>query len=540
MTTFNGDNNGNSFEGTDDDDIYNLFGGNDVVFGSDGGDILFGGTGNDRVVYNLSDTGVQVSLDNAFGTGAGDDAAGDQYFSIEDVSGSLFDDLIQGNDDANSISGNNGNDTLKGAGGNDFLEGDRGTDNLIGGDGDDRLSGGANGDTLDGGAGIDTADYSASAIGFGAAITVNLETGVGSAGNALGDTYFSIENVNGTFSADSITGNGVDNRLSGFGGADTLKGGGGNDDLFGGIADDSLVGGVGDDFLNGGTGNDTMIGNDGDDTFIVDSSADIVNEVLGSGIDTVFSDVSFSLTSSDVQGDVENVTLTGFGNLSVSGNALDNRLLGNSGSNSLNGREGADRMVGFGGNDTYRVDNTGDIVDEGGFGTSGTDRVISTISFNLGGPKVVGPVENLTLSGDLSLTGIGNSLNNIIFGNTGGNLLSGLGGNDTVNGGLGADVFLFNAALSSTTNVDTISDFNVADDTIRLENAFMSALNTGTLAASAFRIGAAAADATDRIIYNSVNGDLFYDADGTGANAAILFAELDPNLALTSADFVII
>ena len=108
-------------------------------------------------------------------------------------------------------------------------------------------------------------------------------------------------------------------------------------------------------------------------------------------------------------------------------------------------------------------------------------------------------------------------------------------GNDTLTGGAGTDTFFFNAALNGTTNVDTITDFSVADDTFRLENTgFFTALTaTGTLAATAFVVGAAAADALDRIIYNSSTGIVSYDSDGTGANAAIAFAKVTP---LTGAD----
>ena len=77
-------------------------------------------------------------------------------------------------------------------------------------------------------------------------------------------------------------------------------------------------------------------------------------------------------------------------------------------------------------------------------------------------------------------------------------------------GGLGNDKFDFDTALSVLTNVDTITDFNVANDTIRLENSIFTALTaTGILSAAAFHIGAGAAAADDRIIYNNATGDLF-------------------------------
>ena len=66
-------------------------------------------------------------------------------------------------------------------------------------------------------------------------------------------------------------------------------------------------------------------------------------------------------------------------------------------------------------------------------------------------------------------------------------------------------------------------------------------LAVGTLVANAFTIGAAAADAADRIIYNAATGGLFFDRDGTGATyAAIEFASASHNLALTNADFVVV
>ncbi len=82
----------------------------------------------------------------------------------------------------------------------------------------------------------------------------------------------------------------------------------------------------------------------------------------------------------------------------------------------------------------------------------------------------------------------------------------------------------------------------MADDTFRLENTgvFTALTATGTLAASAFVVGAAAADALDRIIYNSSTGIVSYDSDGTGANAAIAFAKVTPLTALTNLDFFVV
>jgi serralysin len=108
-------------------------------------------------------------------------------------------------------------------------------------------------------------------------------------------------------------------------------------------------------------------------------------------------------------------------------------------------------------------------------------------------------------------------------------------------GGAGSDIFRFDTAPNGATNRDTITDYNVAADTIHLENAIFTSLGAaGTLSAQFFRIGTAAADSNDYIIYNQATGVLSYDADGSGVAAAVQFATLSSGLALTNADFVVI
>jgi len=97
---------------------------------------------------------------------------------------------------------------------------------------------------------------------------------------------------------------------------------------------------------------------------------------------------------------------------------------------------------------------------------------------------------------------------------------------------------VFNTALGGG-NIDTIGDFNIAQDTINLSNNIFTAIGNGTLAANAFVMGSAAGDADDRIIYDPVTGALYYDADGNGGGAAVQFATLATGLALTNADFVV-
>jgi len=134
----------------------------------------------------------------------------------------------------------------------------------------------------------------------------------------------------------------------------------------------------------------------------------------------------------------------------------------------------------------------------------------------------------------------GNASSNLVRGNDGNNVINGGDGNDTLTGLAGLDSYLFDTPLSGATNVDGIVGFTVADDTILLDDAIFGAIGLGTLAGSQFVIGAAALDANHRIIYNDATGALLYDSDGSGAAAAIQFAQVDPGLALTNFDFLVV
>ena len=86
-----------------------------------------------------------------------------------------------------------------------------------------------------------------------------------------------------------------------------------------------------------------------------------------------------------------------------------------------------------------------------------------------------------------------------------------------------------------------ITDFSHSEDTIRIDNAVFTAwTSNGKLPSAAFFIGAAAHDASDRIIYNPATGALLYDSDGTGAAAPVQFAQLNTGLSLTASDFYVI
>ncbi len=324
---------------------------------------------------------------------------------------------------------------------------------------------------------------------------------------------------------------------------ENLIGGAFNDDLSGNFKNNVLNGGDGNDILRGGAGIDTMIGGLGNDVFGVSESGDIIREYASEGTDQVNSSVSFVLPIN-----IENLLLTGVQaingtgndlNNTITGNAAVNQLVGGNGHDTLNGREGADTMSGGLGFDNYVVDNVGDTIIENL--DAGTDKISSSVTYTL-----FAHVENLVLTGTLAINGTGNSLQNSLTGNAANNQLNGGDGNDILNGGVGTNTLTGGAGqdiFRFTTNghVDTITDYNVAGDTIELENSVFTALNTlGVLSPDRFRVGAQALDANDFIIYNNTTGALIYDANGNGAGAAVQIAIIGSGLAMTNAEIVVI
>ena len=144
-------------------------------------------------------------------------------------------------------------------------------------------------------------------------------------------------------------------------------------------------------------------------------------------------------------------------------------------------------------------------------------------------------IENLSGSeGNASF--IGNTAVNMLLGGAGNDRLDGGLGGDELTGGSGRDVFVYTTKLKG--NVDVITDFSSADDTIHLSKTIFSKIAKGVLKQSAFFSGTKAKDANDRIGYDKSTGDLFYDADGAGAkDAAVKFAHLDPFTTIKAGDF---
>jgi Ca2+-binding RTX toxin-like protein len=240
----------------------------------------------------------------------------------------------------------------------------------------------------------------------------------------------------------------------------------------------------------------------------------------------------------------------GEGNDVIDGRGGSDVLLGGAGNDYLIGRDGDDRldggtdydqMDGGAGNDVYVVDHGGDLIVER-IG-EGNDTVLSSVSWTLA-PEV----ENLTLTGGGAIAGTGSWRDNQLTGNAAANRLDGREGNDLIDGGegadvlaggLGADVFAFTAPLGLG-NVDSLLDFQPGADRIALDDSVFAGLAPGALAAEAFRVGTAAADADDRILYDPATGTLSFDADGLGGADAVAFATVQPGLALGAGDFLVI
>lgn len=252
-----------------------------------------------------------------------------------------------------------------------------------------------------------------------------------------------------------------------------------------------------------------------------------------------------------IYGDTGNNTLNGTADSDLIYGLAGNDSLSGAGANDfLDGGVGNDSMAGGTGNDRYFVDSTADTVTENP--NAGNDRVNSYVSFTLGAN-----LENLALRGSSAIDAYGNSLDNVIYGNNADNRLSGSDGNDTLiggngddflvgrdgndvlTGGAGADDFAFN---SPTEGIDTIKGFNVSEgDKIQVyAGGFGGGLTTtGSLSSDQFTIGSAAADSSDRFIYNSSTGGLFFDSDGTGSLEQVQFATLSPGLSLSSSDIYV-
>jgi Ca2+-binding RTX toxin-like protein len=482
--------------------------------GGAGDDTLSGGTGSDLYVFDS---------DTPLGTDQVDDALGLDRFDFsgtttQSVSLSLdvtTHQVVNGNltlvllsaAAIENVTGGMLNDTINGNTLANILDGGFGDDNLNGGSGNDVLIGGAGNDSLHGGAGNDSYLFDADTALGSDSLTdeVGVET-ISFAGTSA-DVTFSL----GLATAQSVNGGLLTVTLASASTFDYLTGGGGNDLLSGNANANRLDGGAGNDTLAGGTGNDTYV-------FDADLAlgSDTINESVGAGTDTVnftattTGSIVFSLGSTSLQvvngnlqltlsseTSVENVaggaqhdTLTGNGLAnSLNGGAGNDVLNGDTGNDTLTGGGGSDTMTGGAGNDFYSLDTDTtagtDTIDESDGGIDTLDFSLTTtvaVVVDLTEPSVQptngnhalilgsgSTIENIR-GGALSDTLTGNSLDNLITGNAGDDTISGAegadvltggAGNDSLAGGFQNDTYIFDTDTSL--GSDTISDSDGID-----------------------------------------------------------------------------
>ncbi len=294
----------------------------DILLGGQGADELNGSAGRDRAAYWTASSAVVVDLMLTHrNTG---DAQNDTYTSIEDLHGSGFDDDLRADNRDNRVFGDAGNDLIYGRGGDDTL---------FGGDGNDVFVGGTGADHLDGGAGRDRAAYTNAAT----AVKVDLIVSAANTGDAAGDTFFKVEDIQGSAYGDELLGNNGVNRIWAGNGNDVLYGRAGNDVLLGEGGNDVLVGGAGADRLLGGTGTDRAAYWTSNTGVTVDlaNAASNTGEAAGDTFTSI----------EDLQGSNHSDTL--------SGNGVSNWLIGMSGNDTLDGRGGADVLTGGAGADIF-------------------------------------------------------------------------------------------------------------------------------------------------------------------------------------------
>ncbi|HBH51207.1 MAG TPA: hypothetical protein DDY91_04870, partial [Planctomycetaceae bacterium] len=500
--TLTGNEGGNRLEGGSGNDLYVLdadmaLGTNTIDEGS--------GEGVDTLDFTLTTLlGVTVDLgtttEQSVTSAANTRVVLSGASEIENLIGGGQNDLLIGNSVANDIKGGSGNDVIRGRTGGDRLEGGVGDDILDGGAGDDTyvfpvtasLNLGSDLVQEAIGEGNDLIDFSAATV----AVKVDLASVSVQPTALLHKMALSsgtvIEQVRGGAGNDILSGNALDN---------VLTGNAGNDVLYGQAGADTLTGGAGDDDLQGGEGADRYLfaatSALGKDSITETATAqgidrlDFTGTTLSVNVDlslaaaqTVNSNVTLTLGSGSV---LEAVT-GGSGNDTLRGNSLPNILEGAGGNDQLVASNGIDELRGDAGNDTYQF--RADLVaasvtvDEAGGGTD----LLDFSQYTLGGLRIdlsqstaqavtssvqltLANLANPASSGIENVTGtpwgdeiLGNELANLLAGGDGADMLSGRGANDTLNGGLGTDVFAFDA--DSTIGIDTLVETGTDADTL--------------------------------------------------------------------------
>ena len=378
---------------------------------------LFGQESSGDVVFealNAGDGMGDATLDFGSTSAVAAIATYDTDAGTLDGSGGLFMKVIAYNLDF--IRGTAAGDILTATGSGSFaLFGREGDDVLTAGDGGSLLVGGLGGDALNGGTGFDTASYVNAASG----VVASLATGMGTAGEAAGDTFNGIEALDGSLFNDTLVGDGASNTLFGFDGNDVLEGG------------------LGPDGLDGGNGFDTAFYGNASGTVIANLTNSAVNtgEAAGDAYTSIERIVGSAFTDA-LTGDANaNALVGGGGNDFLIGLSGNDVLLGGGGGDRLEGGLGADQLDGGAAFDIafYRNATTGPVTVDlaAGSGSGGEAQGDTYTSIEI----VTGTFFADTLLGDSGINGL--------TGSGGNDVLDGRGGNDTLFGSVGNDTFRF-------------------------------------------------------------------------------------------------
>ncbi len=428
IVTVEGD---NLLEGLEGNDTLESGEGNDTLDGGPGVDSLVGGPGSDTYFVDDENDVIREQPKNEESEDVDEVIASVSYQIPENVQNIT----LTGRNNINAT-GNGLNNTLTGNNGDNRLNGGPGADTMIGGSGNDTYIVDNEGDQVIE-TGNDPNDTVESSINY-----------------TLGDN---IENLILTGNAINGTGNRLDNKITGNQGNNVLTGEAGNDTL------------------DGGTGVDSLIGGPGNDTYIVDNTRDVITEEANEGTDIVLASATYVLSPN-----IENLTLTGNGNINGTGNTLDNTIIGNDNANSLNGDEGDDTLIGGLGNDNLT-------------GGPGNDRLV------------------------------------------------GGSGQDTLNGGPGEDLFVYE---SPDQGPDLITGYIPNDDTIEVSaRGFGGGLRAGRpISANQFTIGSNATTSAQRFIYlqSGAQNTLFYDPDGSGPLPQVRLLDMSGRVDLTNNDIFVV
>lgn len=514
------------------------------------------------------------------------------------IASSDGDDWLYGGTGDDQINGGNGNDILSGDEGADQLNGESGADTYLFGKGfgkdtvlnyDSEVLG-ENADTILLGAGIAATDVKLTRSFDDLLIGINGTTDQlkvllyfqddATTSNAIENIKFSdgtnwdIAGVKskvlvGTASTDDLTGYATNDTIDGGAGndfiyartgADSILGGAGNDRvhgedgndvLHGGDGSDYLYGGEGNDMLDGGAGNDQLQGENGADTYLFgsgfgqDTVSNYDGDALGVNADTILFGTGITATGVKLTrySDDLFIGLNGtndqlkvsfyFQDDAKTSNAVENIKFADGTiwniakvkANAMAGTSANDQLYGYASNDTIN-------------GGAGND----TIYAGLGADSILGGAGNDQIHGDDG--------NDVVNGGDGVDYLYGGKGNDTIIGASGADLIQLESGsdvlvFNSLSGADGIMDYSVNADTIQLSKAMFAALvgsigDQLTTAQFQASTNGLASNTSARVIYNTSNGQLSYDADGSAAGTAVLIGTFQNNPTLNAGEFFLV